>query len=783
MFNLRKFKSPPAVNAPGYFWFLNGKLEDDELRRQLRSMYAVDARTVCLHPLPKEFRDYFMSELEPEYLTEEYFKKYSVIADECAKLGMNCYLYDEGGWPSGSACGRVLASDPDRFAQRYLTLDGEDKYKIAVRSVTPGKAGVPNTLMREVTEKFLELTHEAYSAHIGKHLGKTFKFAFMDEPATPPNQSHCLPWTWDLFDEFKKRKGYDVEPLVVSMLKFESSPEAVKARSDYLDVVSQLFTERFVIPVREWCRKHNMLSGGHLSREDEWDTFIFSDFGGNALRVLRQMDFPGVDVIWRQLWPGSRLHPFPKLASSAANQNGSRFVSGEMFGVYGNGLTTAQMKFLIDYMMVCGVNTIITCVHPYSTRNGCIEGERPHFGKCNPQWPHLKPYHDYVARLSLLSTNSRPVVENALFFDHLSLWKSLTKGNSAGEQEKIACRLLESGCDFDYVDDDVLSTAVVRGGCLCIGKAKYKRLILPQICEMTPETEANLKKLQAKGLEILRSDDSNLIPPMLKTDAPDWRLRIRKMDLGGGDFAYLVLNTSTCAFSRRFEAREKGPAARCDIETGELVRIPHRKGSWKCFFAPLSSAVFLVGPSAAKAIPAPLEPRGAALPLKGGWEIRKVRQIKVGKNDFVVSDAAGPWRKTALGDWAGSLGQAFSGEAVYRIRFTVNDPETVTHLDLGEVKYIAEVTLNGKTLGKRLWPPYIFNIVGKLGNDVNLLEIKVVNTLANAMAPREVLKKWQSQLPFTISYEERQRAFEKESLESGLMGPVSLIAKKQSSLK
>ena len=74
MFDLKKFKKPPAVNAPGYFWFLNGKLEDDELRRQLRSMYAVGARTVCPHPLPKEFRDYFMSELEHEYLTEEYFK-------------------------------------------------------------------------------------------------------------------------------------------------------------------------------------------------------------------------------------------------------------------------------------------------------------------------------------------------------------------------------------------------------------------------------------------------------------------------------------------------------------------------------------------------------------------------------------------------------------------------------------------------------------------------------------------------------------------------------------
>ena len=45
---------------------------------------------------------------------------------------------------------------------------------------------------------------------------------------------------------------------------------------------------------------------------------------------------------------------FPKFASSAAHQNGTALALTESFGVYGNGLTPAQMKWLVDYQSVLG---------------------------------------------------------------------------------------------------------------------------------------------------------------------------------------------------------------------------------------------------------------------------------------------------------------------------------------------------------------------------------------------------------------------------------------------
>jgi hypothetical protein len=48
------------------------------------------------------------------YLTAEYFRLLRLVVEECARLGLRVSLYDEGSYPSGSACGQVVAADPGR---------------------------------------------------------------------------------------------------------------------------------------------------------------------------------------------------------------------------------------------------------------------------------------------------------------------------------------------------------------------------------------------------------------------------------------------------------------------------------------------------------------------------------------------------------------------------------------------------------------------------------------------------------------------------------------------
>jgi hypothetical protein len=57
-------------------------------------------------------------------------------------------------------------------------------------------------------------------------------------------------------------------------------------------------------------------------------------------------------------------------------------------------------------------------------------------------------------------------------------------------------------------------------------------------------------------------------------------------------------------------------------------------------------------------------------------------------------------------------------------------PASAVRLDLGSVRGIAEVWLNGQNVGTRLWSPYEFDLSGAIRVGDNTLEILVLNTLA-----------------------------------------------------
>ncbi len=769
-FDDKKFFMPPAVFAPGYFWFLNDKLDDDKLVAQLEDMAKSGARSVCPHPIPKEFRASFYSTMEPAYLSKAFFRKMRLIHDTCERLKMNCYLYDEGGWPSGGACGQVYAANPEKFARRYLVPDGQGRYKILVDAPDPAmSAPYPNLLTPGVTEKFLALTHQQYFKYSPKHFGKTLCFTFTDEPAGPQHRIDKLPWTEDFFTEFKKRKNYDVEPFIPEMLRFSCAPQIIAALTDYSDVVSQLFVERFLAPLKKWCNAHQMLSGGHFNGEDEPQNMLFHLHGNHLLRVLRQLDMPGVDVIWRQIYPGIRLHSFPKYASSAANQTGNRHVLGEVFGVYGSGITPAEMKFLVDYLALCGVNTFVFATYPFSTCGDKIQGERPLFGKCNLLWRRLKGFHDYTARISYLAAAGNPAVDTALFFDEATL-SEIGVVPRYDEMENIAARLLQRQCDFDYIDEDQLLAAKVSRGAIKIGKAVYCRIVMPTAAKLTAKGRAALEKLQKKGAPVFSSDQINEIPPTLLMAQTDDRLRVRKRKLAGGDVLYMVMNISSATLRVRFTASEKAPVAWCDAETGKRC-LAGKAGVWQWRFAPYENAVFLVGEAAKNAAKLPHRPGATLRALAGKWQLKALRQTSVGKDDYENKKSNGSITTVSLGDWRNSLGNDFSGEAQYVKTFDGKDLANAKFLDLGRVCYAAQVTLNGVDLGTRLSPPYVFPLGNALKATQNKLEITVVNTPANAIAATGVLEKWQ-QRPFENPYEMRERYFERESLESGLFGPV-----------
>ncbi len=779
-----QFREPPSERTPAYFWAINAKMEPSVLFGQLHDMYEKGARTVCLHPLPREFRRDLPSTMSPPYLSEEYHRIIEMVVDECARLGMKYYLYDEGGWPSGSACGKVLASDPERFAQQFVVPDGDDGWKIIKfkGSQDPDADAVqPGITEKGAVEKFLELTHDAYARRLQRHFGTTIRTAFMDEPYMPsPTPMRewgmgpgMLGWCEDFAEEFLRRKGYDIRPHLPAMMRQRSYAvnSLAKIKLDYYDVLSQLMLERFMLPIRDWCRRHGLKSGGHLGGEDEWGNFYCTGFG-HILRTLRALDAPGVDMIWHQLFPGERLHPFPKLASSAAHQIGEREVIGEMFAVYGNGLSHSEMKFLLDYMLLCGVNSFVFSSYPVTLGGVSLKtGTRPNFGPSDPLWKYFRGFHDYAARMGVLITGGKPVIDTAVYFDMRSLWLGERIAEYAIDRNlALSNHILERQCDFDYIDDDIIRDGRLENGRLIHGDAAYATVIIPDGSLLEDSARERLPELQAAGVKVISPDEVESLEPLLRFTPATCRLRVSKLDYGDGQVGYFVLNTTKTTVKGIITIPEQEPVAQASPETGEFFAVSEN-GSFEWTFGPYESAFFIT-----KVAGSPRRRPGETLMALESWELSPLRRHFITKTNLEIEECNVDFAKVQLGDWREALGEHFSGDAVYRTTFRWDGADANgALLDLGEVRYACEVRLNGKPLGQRIWKPFMFDLSAALHDGDNELEVVVSNTRANSLAAPEVLEDWKKFID--VSYEPLQRSYERHAMPSGLFGPVVIVAK------
>lgn len=93
------------------FWSWNGRLEKDELIRQLHIFKEMGMGGAFLHSRVG---------LKTEYLGQEWFDLTNAVADEAEKIGMEAFLYDEDRWPSGSAGGMV--TENPAYRMNFVTL-------------------------------------------------------------------------------------------------------------------------------------------------------------------------------------------------------------------------------------------------------------------------------------------------------------------------------------------------------------------------------------------------------------------------------------------------------------------------------------------------------------------------------------------------------------------------------------------------------------------------------------------------------------------------------------
>ena len=769
-----KFRNPANIHSPAYFWMWNDRLDANRLNAQLDDMFAHGMRSICIHPFPKAFRPgKFDSGMEPDYLSPGYFAIFSNVVDHAAALGMNVWLYDEGGWPSGGACGQVAAGDvAGRFRKRFLDPNGN----VIAQTYGPGGANYPSIIENGTTEDFIARTHEQYKKYVGHHFGKAIRFTFMDEPAmTHDHYGPNLGWTTDFPEVFRAKKGYDILPHAEAIRahKHEFVASLADRRIDYFDVMADLFKERFMDPIRRWDAQNGLLSSGHLNGEDIPE--YASRYGyGALLRALRAMDVPGVDVIWRQLFPDTaanegRQVPFPRYAASVAHQKGHSLALTESFGIYGNSFTPDQMKWLVDYQMVRGINMFVFGYYSVSNAKQWMLLFEPHSGPVAPWWDMEKAYFEYIARTAAIVADGKPAVDIAVHYDSRGFWAGGSETETVGALHyAVASTLDKMNCEYEFVDDDALAAAKVKDGRLHVGAMAYSTFVLPSAKWLHPSARATLDEFKAKGGKLLTMETLGEAKAScrIKGRCAPW-LRVAKR-INGTQTLYFVVNETRYDANVTLDFEEPGEVALADPTSGEFLAVSRGKGGVEHSFAPFGSAIFIVGAKADRAMPGRC---GKERLLDSGWTVRRLVSHALGEEDFDIRAINENPVAVSLGDWRARFGEHFSGKALYTLRFDGGKGGKAT-LDLGKVGWTCQVRLNGKELPGRFFGPFRWEVELKLGE--NLLEVTVANMLANAVTEPEMRRKVTKKYPPNPTYEPKQSAYDLENHESGLIGPVTL---------
>src|SRR5262249_22115161 len=111
-----------------------------------------------------------------------------------------------------------------------------------------------DTLSLEAVRAFIESIHEVYWERVRVRFGGVLKGVFTDEPQFA--RGH-LPWSFDLEREFAAQTGYDLKNVLPAL--FFDTKGCSKARYDYWNCVTSMFTSAFAKQIGDWCRSRGWI--------------------------------------------------------------------------------------------------------------------------------------------------------------------------------------------------------------------------------------------------------------------------------------------------------------------------------------------------------------------------------------------------------------------------------------------------------------------------------------------------------------------------------------------
>ena len=494
------------------FWSWNDKLDPNELRRQINNMHDMKMNGFFMHA---------RGGLETEYLGDDWFECIDACIDEAKKLNMEAWSYDENGWPSGFAGGKVLEDSKNlalflKYEVSETYPEGEDILGVwvdngnSIRLIEKKeeakryhviKLGVDASLADSfdlrVTEEFIKFTHEEYKKRVNEaDFGGAMPGFFTDEPQY---YRWGTPWSNTFPEEFEKAYGYSVfSKLPALFIDFEGSKEF---SFDYYKMCHRLFIDHWVKPIYEWCEENGCRLTGHAVEENHLNGQMWCI--GGVMPFYEYEHIPGIDYLGREISDdiGS------KQLGSACEQLGKKKALSEMFGCCGWDVTPLELKRIAERQYVNGVNVMCQHLYAYSMRGQRKRDYPAHYSDNLPWQGDMAKFNEYFNNLGYLLSRGQEMVNTLVIHPihsaYLTYKRHLeTKSiqNLEDEFHKLSDFLSGNQISYHWGDECMMAKmAKVEGNKIKVGRCSYDFIIIPSFESIDSTTYELIREFIANG--------------------------------------------------------------------------------------------------------------------------------------------------------------------------------------------------------------------------------------------------------------------------------------------
>ncbi len=632
---------------------------------------------------------------------------------------------------------------------------------------------------------FIEEVYETHYARFSEYFGNTFLGFFSDEPSFLNNTENSFDTDFGVYfahhpwhDSLKERFSQKLEQLAGLWLPIRGTSEAI--RHEFMDVITREYQKNFVDKIGDWCRNHQVMYIGHIIEDN--NTHARTGNGpGHYFRALHGQDMSGVDVVLHQIMPGfceygnigfnnRCMNPeffsyyLAKLGSSFAHidplKKGRAMC--EIFGAYGWAEGTKIMKYLMDHMLVRGINYFVPhAFSPLPNDTDCP----PNFYDSgnNPQYKFFKKNMDYLNRMSHMLSDGQHVATCAILYDAENHWVN----QEFLPLEKIAKKLYDNCYDYDIIPVDYLDK--IKGGSL--NGETYSVLFVPYTNAMP---EAVLQALNNADIQVVMVQDGartcaydfeavslNDLPAYMeshgyadvKTAYEGIYLRTYHYRRNGAEI-YMFVNedmAQTIDTTVSLSAFSGGSYIEYDGFENEAWRKSVDGKEIPISLAPYHATMLVFGDVAAEGIGA-YEEQSYAEPI----ELHPEFQISIAEGNGTEFHKYKTAHKLFNITGREELPD-FSGHIQYETKLKLDQEDWL--LDLGYVGEVAEVSWNGRPLGTQQIPPYRFQLSKEQVEKENTLTVVVSNH--NGYAKRDRFSQY-------LMFEP-----------SGMLGPITIRKKNQ----